>query len=66
VNDVDITRLRWLLDGHDVTCENCHTARYRANVAEDGGLCPACRYALGEDLLMIQTSIATQVARLRG
>lgn len=48
---IDVSQLRWRIGNRDVTCENCHTALFEPS--DDEVLCPACRYAFGEDLLTI-------------
>ena len=58
---IDIARLRWVISGRDVTCENCHTALYRP--LNDQELCPACRYAAGEDLYEIVAHVKSKPKR---
>lgn len=60
----DPQHLQWRFGRRDVTCPNCHTA-----VFPHGGLCGACAYAQGQDILEIvrrtQSLTATRTAQAK-
>lgn len=52
---IPVMMLGWRMCGIDVTCVNCHSAIYRPGKGER--LCPACAWALGQDLTAIHAGL---------